>query len=92
MRKEYLACEGATVVAGVGIISVVRISISYAEIRGAQSFYAGKQPVYIVISSTDGERAYSITGREVPIQQVISDCPAVAVAPEEWTVPPLPPR
>jgi hypothetical protein len=92
MRKEYLACEVATVVAGVRIIPIVRISISYAEIRGARSFYAGKHPVYLVISSTEGERAYSITGREVPIQQVISDCPAVAVAPERQIVPPLPPR
>jgi len=92
MRKEYLACEGATVVAGVGIISVVRISISYAEIRGARSFYAGKQPVYLIISLTEGECAYSVTGREVPIQQVIAECPALAVALERQIVPPLPPH
>ena len=87
-----MALEEATVVAGVRITPVVRISISYAEIRGARSFYAGKQPVYLVISSTESERAYSVTGLEVPIQQVISECPAVAVAPGEWTVPPFPPH
>jgi len=80
MRKEYLACEEADVVAGVRIIPVVRISISYTEIGGARSFYAGKQPLYIIIRSTEGERAYSVTGREASIQQVISDCPALAVA------------
>ena len=88
MRKEYLAHEETTVVAGVRIIPVVRISLSYTEIRGARSFSAGKQPVYIIITSPDGERAYSITGREVAIQQVISDCPALAVALEGWPVPP----
>jgi hypothetical protein len=82
MRKEYLAREETIVVAGVRITPVVRISISYAEIQGARSFYAVKQPVYLIISSTDGVRAYSVTGREVPIQQVILDCPALAVAPE----------
>lgn len=92
MREEYFACEGATVVAGVSIIPVVRISISYTEIQGARSFYAGKQPVYLVILSADGERAYSVTGREAPIQQVIAECPALAAALERQIVPPLPPH
>ena len=92
MRKEYLALEEATVVAGVRVIAVVSVSVHYVEIKGVRSFYAGKQPVYIVISSEDGERAYSVTGREVPIQQVISDCPALAVALEGRPVPPLPPH
>ena len=92
MRKEYLALEEGIVVAGVRIIPVVRISVRYTEIQGARSFYAGKQPVYLIITSTEGERAYSVTGREVPIQQVISDCPALAVALEGRPVPPLPPH
>jgi len=82
MRKEYLAREEAVVVAGVRITPVIRISVRYTEIKGARSFYAGKQPVYLIVSSVDGERAYSVTGNEVSIQQVISDCPAPAVAPE----------
>ena len=92
MRKEYFTCEGASVVAGVSIIPVVRITISYTEIQGARSFYAGKQPVYLIISSTDGERAYGVMGREVPIQQVLSECPALAVALERQIVPPPPLR
>jgi hypothetical protein len=92
MRKEYLACDEASVVAGVRITPVVRISVGYAEIKGARSFYAGKQPVYLIVSSTDGDRAYSVTGRKVSIQRVISDCPALAVALEGRTVPPLPPH
>ena len=90
MRKEYLALEEAIMVAGVRIIPIVRISVRYTEIRGAWSFYAGKQPVYIIIASTDGERAYSVTGREAAIQQVISDCPALAVVLEGRPGPPLP--
>jgi hypothetical protein len=82
MRKEYLACEKATEVTGVRITPIVRMSVGYTEIHGARSFYAGKQPVYLIITSKEGERAYSITGQEVPIQQVISECPAPAVAPE----------
>jgi hypothetical protein len=92
MRKEYLALEEASVVAGVRITPVARISISYTEIGGARSFYAGKQPVYLIFTTTDGERAYSITGREVPIQQVISECPALAADLEGRPVPPLPPH
>ena len=82
MRKEYLAREEPTMVAGVSITPIVRISVTYTEIQGAISFYAGKQPVYLIISSPDGEGAYSLTGREVPIQQVMSDCPAPAAVPE----------
>jgi hypothetical protein len=92
MRKEYLACEEAAVVAGVRIIPVVRISVGYTEIQGARSFYAGKQPLYFIITSTEGERAYSVTGREVSIQQVISDCPALAVALGGGSVPPSRPH
>ena len=80
MRKEYLAIEEATVVAGVRIIPVVRISVRYTQIRGARSFSAGKQPVYLVITSPEGQRAYGIMGGDVAIQQVISDCPALAAA------------
>jgi hypothetical protein len=82
MRKEYLACEEPIMVARVRITPIVRISVRYTEIQGAISFYAGKQPVYLIISSPDSERAYSVTGREVPIQQVKSDCPAPGAAPE----------
>lgn len=80
MRKEYLAPEKAMRVAGVRVITVVRISVGYTEIQGARSFYAAKQPVYLIIQSEDGERAYSVTGREVPIQQVIAGCPSLAAA------------
>ena len=90
MRKEYLALEEAIIVAGVRIIPIVRISELYTEIRGSRSFYAGKQPVYIIIASMDGERAYSVTGGEAAIQQVISDCPALAVVLEGRPGPPLP--
>ncbi|MCX5996802.1 MAG: hypothetical protein NTV42_04110 [Chloroflexi bacterium] len=78
MRKEYLACEEVAAIGGVRITPIVRILVGYTEIKGVRTFYAGKQPVYLIISSGDGERAYSVTGREVSIQQVISDCPALA--------------
>jgi hypothetical protein len=80
MRKEYLACEETAVVAGVRIIPVVRVSILSMEIKGTRSFYACKQPVYLIVSLTDGERAYSVTGQEVSLSQVREECPALAVA------------
>ena len=80
MRREYLAREETTVVAGVRITPVVRVSIQSVEIKGTRSFYAGKQPVYLIISSADGERAYSVTGRDVSLSQVMEECPALTVA------------
>jgi len=80
MRKEYLAREETTVVAGVRITPVVRISVRYTEIKGIRSFYAGKQPVYLIISSADGEQAYSVSGQDVSLSQVMEECPALAVA------------
>jgi len=79
VRKEYLAREQTAVIGGVRITPVVRISVGYTQIRGTRSFYAGKLPVYLIISSGDDKRAYSVTGQEVSIQQVISDCPALEV-------------
>ena len=78
MRKEYLAREAEAVIGGVRITPVVRNLVRYSETKGVWSFYAGKQPVYLIISSGDGQRAYSVTGQEVSIQQVISDYPALA--------------
>jgi hypothetical protein len=80
MRKEYLAREETAVIAGVRITPVVRVSIQSVEIKGARSFYAGKQPVYLIVSSADGERAYSVTGQDVSLSQVMEECPALAVA------------
>ena len=80
MRKEYLAREETTVVAGVRITPVVRISVRYTEIKGARSFYAGKRPGYLIVSSADGVRAYSVSGQDVSLSQVMEECPALAVA------------
>ena len=80
MRKEYLAREETAAVAGVRITPVVRVSIQSVEIQGTRSFYAGKQPVYLIISSADGERAYSVSGQDVSLSQVMEECPALAVA------------
>ena len=92
MREEYLAAEGTAEVAGIRITPIVRVSVGYVEIRGTLSFYAGKQPVYLVVSSGTGERAYSVTGGEVSIQQVVSECPALAAGPAERPAPPIQPR
>jgi hypothetical protein len=89
MREEYLAAEGTAEVAGIRITPIVRISVGYAEIQGTFSFYAGKQPVYLVISSGDGERAYNVTGEEVPIQQVASEYQAPAAGPAGRPVRPI---
>lgn len=92
MRKEYLTREEAAVVGGVRITPIVRILVRYTKIKGVWSFYVGKQPVYLIISSGDGERAYNITGQEVSIQQVISDCPALLAGLEGRSVPRFPPH
>lgn len=81
MRKEYLAVEESMIIDGVRITPVVRVSLQYVEIKGACSFYAGKQPVYVVVSSPRGERAYSITGEEVSLRKLAEECPALAAGP-----------
>jgi hypothetical protein len=77
MQKEVVSCEKPREIMGVKLTPVVRSTLTWVEIGGTVSFYASRQPVYLLIESPQDVRALRATGEEITLQQVCSECPAI---------------
>jgi len=62
---------------GVKLTPVVRSTLTWVEIGGIVSFYASKQPVYLLTQSNLDVRVLRATGEETTLEQLYSECPAI---------------
>jgi uncharacterized spore protein YtfJ len=77
MEKKEVGIGSPVSVAGVTVIPVVEVSLkSLTGSRGA-SFFGAKQPVSLLVVSPSGERAFRITGEEVPLDQLLKEAPGI---------------
>ena len=77
MQKEIVCCEKTREIMGLRLTPVVRSTITGVEIGGSISYYASRQPVYLLIESQPGVRALRPTGEEITLKQVFFECPAI---------------
>jgi hypothetical protein len=61
----------------VKLTPVVKSTITWVEMGGTVSFYVSRQPVYLLIESQMDVHALRVTGEEISLQQVCSECPAI---------------
>ena len=78
MEKKEVTIGNPVVVAGVTLIPVTRVSLNYWCGNGGISSFGIKQPVSVVIVSPSDKRAFSVTGEEVSLAQLIQDVPGVS--------------
>lgn len=77
MQKEVISCEKTREIMGLKLTPVVRSTITWVETGQTVSFYAFRQPVYLLVESRAGVCAWRITGEEITLQQVCSECPSI---------------
>jgi hypothetical protein len=77
MQKEIVCCEKMREIMGLKLTPVVKSTLTWVEIEETISFYASRQPVYLLIESHQDVRALRATGEEITLQQVCSECPAI---------------
>ncbi|MBN1689774.1 MAG: hypothetical protein JW901_01985 [Dehalococcoidia bacterium] len=80
MRKELVSCEEAREVSGVKLTPVVRSILTWADIGGTVSFYACRQPAYLLVERYPDVRVLRASGEEITLQQVYSECPGIREA------------
>ncbi|MBA7668113.1 hypothetical protein ES703_76217 [subsurface metagenome] len=77
MEKKEVEIGNPVTVAGVTLIPVIKVSLSYWRRNGSLSFFGAKQPIGVVVVSPSAKRAFRITGEEVPLDQFIQEVPGI---------------
>jgi len=77
MQKELVGCEEKREIMGLKLTPVVRSTITWVELGETVSFYASRQPVYLLIETRMGVRVWRATGEEITLQQACCECPSI---------------
>ena len=77
MEKKEVGIGNPVAVAGVTLIPVLQVSVSYWRGGNGISFMGVKQPVSIVVVSPSAKKAFRVTGEEVSLNQLIQEVPDV---------------
>jgi hypothetical protein len=80
MRIEFRA-EKAVHLGAITILPVVELRVNFCSIGGGVLFSAVKQPWAVLIVSAEGERAFDMQGRELPLDEVKRKVPGFAIQP-----------
>ena len=67
-QKEIFIVEKPVFIDEVTLTSISRISIKWDE--HCWTFYATKQPVFLIVSANNNIQAFSITGEKVPVENL----------------------
>jgi hypothetical protein len=78
MEKKSVTISSPVATDGITLILVTRLSFN-CQPGGSNIFFSGvKQPVGIVVASPSTKKAFEITGREIPLNQLIQETPGLA--------------
>jgi hypothetical protein len=77
MHNEIVSCEETREVSGVKLTPIVRLTLTWADIGGTVSFYAYRQPAYLLVERNADVRMLRASGEKITPQQVYSECPTV---------------
>ena len=78
MKKKRVIIGSPIAIAGITLILVTKLSFS-CQPNGSSIFFFGlKEPVSFVVASPSAKKAFEITGKEIPLDQLIQNAPGLA--------------
>jgi hypothetical protein len=78
MEKKRVIIGSPVAVAGITLILVTKLSLS-CQPNGSIIFFFGlKEPLSFVVASPSTKKAFEITGKEIPLNQLIQEVPGLA--------------
>jgi hypothetical protein len=80
MHREIVSCEKTREVSGIRLTPIVRSILTWVDIGGAVTFYANRQPAYLLVERHPEVQVIRTSGEEITLQQVYSECPAIREA------------
>ena len=77
MEKKEVVIENPVAVAGITLVPITELSVSYWPGKHGFSGFSTKQPVAIVVISPSTRKAFQITGEEISLDQLITEIPGI---------------
>ncbi|MFC2050452.1 hypothetical protein ACFLTN_04670 [Chloroflexota bacterium] len=78
MEKKRVTISSPVTIDGTTLILITKLSLK-CQPSGSNIFFSGiKQPVGIVVASPSTKKAFEITGKEIPLNQLIQEVPSLA--------------
>ncbi|MFC2046699.1 hypothetical protein ACFLTK_00265 [Chloroflexota bacterium] len=77
MEKKEIKIEAPFAIAGVTLVPIVKTSLNYRHSKNSLSFFGTKQPVSLVVISSQAKRAFRISGEEVSFDQLAKEAPGL---------------
>jgi hypothetical protein len=78
MEKKRVTIGSPVAIAGITLILITKLSLS-CQPGGSSIFFFGlKQPVSLVVASPSTKKAFDITGKEIPLDQLTQEVPGLA--------------
>jgi hypothetical protein len=78
MEKKRVIIGSPVAIAGITLILVTKLSLSCQPSGSSIFFFGLKQPVSLVMASPSTKKAFDITGKEIPLDQLILEAPGLA--------------
>ena len=77
MEKKEVVIDNPVVIAGVTLLPVARVTLSYWHGNDRISFFGSKQPVSVVVVTPSEKRAFRLTGEAVSLEQLVQEVPGL---------------
>ena len=77
MEEKKIVINKPVSVAGLTLIPVTQVSLGLWSARAGEAFLAIKQPIAVVVLSSQKNRAFRITGEEVLLEELAQEYPGL---------------
>ena len=77
MDKKEVIIEKPLLISGVKVVVAAEVVLNCSGGNGGVFLFAIKRPVYTVVVSPSARRAFTATGEDIPIRQVIEEVPGI---------------
>jgi len=78
MEKEEIRIEPPFIVDGITLVPVVRSSTGSWQGKNRYSFFGLKQPVCVLIVSSQNKKAFHMDGEEITLDELVREVPGIA--------------
>ncbi len=77
MEEKKIVINKPVSVAGLTLIPVTQVSLGLWSARAGKAFLAIKQPIAMIVVSSQAKRAFRITGEEVSLEELTQEVPGL---------------
>ena len=77
MEEKKIVIDKPVSVAGLTLIPVTQVSLGLWSARAGKAFLAIKQPIAVVVVSSQKNRAFRMTGEEVLLEELVQEYPGL---------------